>query len=497
MTSIKREALRPSGCNVSWANRERNQAACARTADATNFLRSRPAPPRKTIKLLPSAVYVGLGLATMLPMTQHVNRPRVVVIGAGFAGLNAAKALSGAPVQVTLVDRKNHHTFQPLLYQVALAVLSPAEIASPVRTVLRRAPNVEVILGEVTGFDLQKRLVRVEGLELPYDYLVVAAGATHAYFGHPEWEQFAPGLKTLEDAIEIRRRVLLAFETAERDVITQGSSPPLNFVVVGAGPTGVELAGAISDIAGRHLRKEFRAIDPRQARIILLEGGPRVLPSYPEDLSASAERQLKEMGVEVRTSAMVTNIEPGVVSVGKEKILASVILWGAGVAASSLGKMLGVPTDKAGRVVVEPDLTVPGHAEVFVAGDLASAQRKNGQPVPGVAPAAIQMGKFAARQIRRTLAGQPREQFEYLDKGSLATIGRSHAVADIGKLHISGYFAWLAWLFVHLLFLIGFRNRLFVMIEWAWAYFTYNHGARLITEPGEKGSADPPRAKTG
>jgi NADH dehydrogenase len=438
----------------------------------------------------------------MLPMTQHVTRPRVVVIGAGFAGLNAAKALANAPVDVIVVDRKNHHTFQPLLYQVALAVLSPAEIASPVRTVLRQAANTEVLLGEVTGFDLEKRLVRLDDLdlpdiELPYDYLIVAAGATHAYFGHPEWEEFAPGLKTLEDATEIRRRILMAFETAERELIAHRTPPPLNFVVVGAGPTGVELAGAISDIAGRHLTKEFRSIDPRKSRIILLEGGPRVLPTYPEDLSASAERQLKEMGVEVRTNAMVTNIEVGTVSVGKEKISASVILWGAGVSASPLGKMLGVPTDRAGRVVVQPDLTVPGHPEVFVVGDLASATRHNGQPVPGVAPAAIQMGKFAARQIKRSVEDKPRERFEYLDKGSLATIGRSRAVGQFGKIHISGYFAWLAWLFIHLLFLVGFRNRLFVMSEWAWAYLTYNHSARLITEPGERDRAEKPKAKAG
>lgn len=433
----------------------------------------------------------------MLPMTQHVTRPRVVVIGAGFAGLNAAKALARAPVDITVVDRKNHHTFQPLLYQVALAVLSPAEIASPVRTVLRRAANTEVLLGEVTGFDLHKRLVLLDDLDLPYDYLIVAAGATHAYFGHPEWEEFAPGLKTLEDATEIRRRILMAFETAEREVIAHRTAPPLNFVVVGAGPTGVELAGAISDIAGRHLTKEFRSIDPRQSRIILLEGGPRVLPTYPEDLSASAERQLKEMGVEVRTNAMVTNIEAGVVSVGKEKIPASVILWGAGVSASPLGRMLGVPVDKAGRVIVQPDLTVPGHPEVFVTGDLASAMRRNGQPVPGVAPAAIQMGKFAACQIKRSVAGKPSEKFEYLDKGSLATIGRSHAVADFGKFHISGYFAWLAWLFIHLLFLVGFRNRVFVMSEWAWAYLAYNHSARLITDPGEREPLERPKAKVG
>jgi NADH dehydrogenase len=437
-------------------------------------------------------------MATMLPMTQHVTRPRVVVIGAGFAGINAAKALAKAPVDVTVVDRKNHHTFQPLLYQVALAVLSPAEIASPVRTVLRRSHHTEVLLGEVSGFDLQKRLVRLDGLELPYDYLIVGAGATHAYFGHPEWEEFAPGLKTLEDAIEIRRRVLMAFETAEREVIAGRKCPPLTFVVVGGGPTGVELAGAIADIAGHHLKNEFRAIDPRQSKIILLEGGPRVLPVYPEDLSASAQRQLESMGVEVRTNAMVTSIEADSVSIGKEKIPAAVILWGAGVSASPLGKMLGVPTDRAGRVVVQPDLTVPGYPEVFVVGDLASAKRRNGQPVPGVAPAAIQMGKFVARQIKRTVEGQPREQFEYLDKGNLATIGRSHAIADFpGKIHISGYIAWLSWLFIHLFFLIGFRNRFFVMIEWAWAYITYNHGARLITGVDMREQVERPKIRAG
>jgi NADH dehydrogenase len=297
--------------------------------------------------------------------------------------------------------------------------------------------------------------------------------------------------------LEIRRRVLLAFETAEREVIAQRSCPPLNFVVIGAGPTGVELAGAISDISRRYMEDDFRAIDPTQARVILLEGGPRVLPAYPEDLSASAERQLKDMGVEVRTSAMVTNIERGMVSVGEENIPAAVILWGAGVAASSLGKMLGAPTDKAGRVIVQPDLSVPEYPEVFVAGDLVSATQKNGRPVPGVAPAAIQMGKFAARQIKRTAAGKPREEFKYLDKGNLATIGRSKAVADLGKLHFSGYFAWLAWLFIHLLFLIGFRNRMMVMVDWAWAYITYKHSARLITGDEAKEPAEKPKAKAG
>lgn len=433
----------------------------------------------------------------MLLMTQNPSEPRVVILGAGFAGINAAKALERAPVRVTVIDRKNHHTFQPLLYQVALAVLSPAEIASPIRTVLRRASNMEVVLGEVAGFDLDRRMVRMEGLELPYDYLVVASGATHAYFGHPEWEQYAPGLKTIEDAIEIRRRVLTAFETAEREAIASGSGPPVTFVVIGAGPTGVELAGAIADISKRYMERDFRAIDPAKARILLLEGGPRVLPAYPQDLSASAERQLTEMGVEVRTDAMVTNVEPGMVTVGKERIPASVILWGAGVSASPLGRMLGAPTDRAGRVLVESDLSIAGHPEVFVVGDLAAVKMEDGKMVPGVAPAAIQMGKFAARQIKRSVAAKPRETFRYLDKGTLATIGRSRAVADLGKLHFSGYFAWLAWLFIHLFFLIGFRNRFLVIAEWAWAYLTYNSGARLITGSAEYEPPDVPKAKAG
>ena len=407
----------------------------------------------------------------------------MVIIGGGFAGINAAKALAKAPVRVTVVDRKNHHTFQPLLYQVALAVLSPAEIASPIRAVLSKAENIQVLLGEVTGFDLENKKVRIGTLDLPYDYLIVAAGATHAYFGHPEWEQIAPGLKTLEDATEIRRRVLLAFETAEREGLTHGKHPPLNFVVIGAGPTGVELAGAISDISRHYMENDFRAIDPAAARILLLEGGPRVLLTFPEDLSASAEKQLRELGVEVRTRAMVTDLESGWVTVGTERIPASVILWGAGVAASALGRMLTSQTDRAGRVLVDSDLTVPGHPQVFVVGDLAAAKMGEGKFVPGVAPAAIQMGKFAARQIRRSLQGHAREPFHYRDKGTLATIGRSKAVADFGRIHISGYFAWLGWLFIHLLFLIGFRNRFMVMSEWAWDYITYNHSARLITDP--------------
>lgn len=421
-------------------------------------------------------------------MAQQETWPHVVIIGGGFAGINAAKALAGTPVRVTVVDRKNHHTFQPLLYQVALAVLSPAEIASPIRNIMRRARNVQVILGEVTGFDLEKRLVKIGSLDLAYDYLIVAAGATHAYFGHPEWEKIAPGLKTIEDALEIRRRVLLAFETAERDAITRGVHPSLNFVVIGAGPTGVELAGAIADISKRYMEHDFRAIDTTQANIILLEGGPRVLPAFPEDLSASAQRQLTQLGVNVRTNAMVTNVEPGCVTMGKEKLPASVIVWGAGVSASPLGSMLGAPTDRAGRVLVNPDLSVPEHPEVMVIGDLAAIMMKDGKLVPGLAPAAIQMGKFAARQIKRILQNKPREEFHYLDKGTLATIGRSKAVADLGRLHFSGLLAWLAWLFIHLLFLIGFRNRFMVMAEWAWDYITYNHSARLITDSSNEES---------
>jgi NADH dehydrogenase len=421
----------------------------------------------------------------MLPMAQRDNWPHVVIIGGGFAGLNAAKALARERLLITVVDRKNHHTFQPLLYQVALAVLSPAEIASPIRTILRRNGNVQVLLGEVTGFDLQKRLINLGDVSLGYDYLVIAAGAAHSYFGHPEWRKIAPGLKSIEDALEIRRRVLLAFETEERDAIIRGLHPELNFVIIGAGPTGVELAGAISEISRRYMEHDFRGIDPSKARIILLEGGSRVLPAFPEDLSLRAEEQLRDLGVEVRKNAMVTNVEPGCVTVGTQRISAAVILWAAGVAASPLGKMLEAPTDHSGRVLVQPDLSLPGHPEVLVAGDLAAVKMQNGRWVPGLAPAAMQMGRFAARQIVLSVGGRPREEFHYLDKGTLATIGRSKAVADLGKLHFSGYFAWLAWLFVHLLFLIGFRNRIMVMMDWAWAYITYNQSARLITDASE------------
>jgi NADH:ubiquinone reductase (H+-translocating) len=409
------------------------------------------------------------------------EKPRIVIIGAGFGGLEAAQRLAKLPVRVTVIDRKNHHTFQPLLYQVATAGISPAEIAAPVRWILRGRANVEVLMGEVVDFDLQRRVVKLADLNLPYDFLIVATGASHAYFGHDEWEPLAPGLKTIEDALEIRRRVFLAFELAERRAIGKEPPIPLNFVIVGAGPTGVELAGTLAEIARQALREEFLSIDPKRTRIILLEGGPRILPAYAPDLSASAVRQLEKLGVEVRASALVTKITPGEVWVGDERIPAAVVLWAAGVAASPLGEKLGAPIDRAGRVLVNDDLSLPQHREVFVIGDLASLKDKHGNPLPGVAPVALQEGHAVAKTIAGDLRNAPRKDFHYVDKGSLATIGRAAAIAQFGKLHISGYFAWLAWLFVHVFFLIGFRNRLIVMIQWAWSYLTYERGARLIT----------------
>jgi len=423
-----------------------------------------------------------------------------VIIGAGFGGLNAARALARAPVEITLIDRRNYHTFQPLLYQVATAGLSPGEIAAPVRSIFRSHKNVEVLMAEVTGFDLERRVVETPDAEIPYDYLIVAAGASHAYFGHDDWEPFAPGLKTIEDALEIRRRVLLAFELAERQAATGESANALNFVVVGAGPTGVELAGTLAEICRHALTHEFRSIDPARAHIVLVEGGPRVLPAYAEDLSQSAQEQLQRLGVEVRTSATVTGIEAGAVHLGETRLAAAVILWAAGVAASPLGKKLGAPVDRAGRVLVQPDLSLPGHREVFVLGDLAALKDEQGKMLPGVAPVAIQQGRFVAKLIREEIkeiknAGAPpfsrtlregggvdsRAPFHYWDKGSLATIGRAAAVGEFGKIHVSGFIAWLAWLFVHIFFLIGFRNRILVFIQWAWSYVTYERGARLIT----------------
>jgi NADH dehydrogenase len=414
---------------------------------------------------------------------------RVVIVGSGFGGLNAAKALAGANVKITVIDKKNHHTFQPLLYQVATAGLSPGEIAEPIRSILRKDKNIEVLMMEVTGFDLERKVVQTADQEVPYDSLIVAAGASHAYFGHDEWRTLAPGLKTIEDALEIRRRVLLAFELAERQAAAGEGVEPLNFVVVGAGPTGVELAGTLAEICQHSLAGDFRLIDPRRTRIHLLEGGPHVLPAYPEDLSRSALEQLERLGVEVQTSTMVTQIEPGAIYTGETRMKADIILWAAGVAASSLGKKLGVPVDRAGRVLVQPDLSVPGHPEVFVIGDLASLKDKTGKLLPGVAPVAILEGRYVAKLIRRETKARasengqlaPRKPFHYFDKGSLATIGRAAAIAQFGKVHISGFLAWLAWLFVHILFLIGFQNRVLVLTQWAWSYFTYERGARLIT----------------
>lgn len=416
--------------------------------------------------------------------------PQVVIIGGGFAGLYCARKLAAAPVRVTVVDRKNHHTFQPLLYQVASAVLSPGDIASPIRAILRGKDNVRVLLDEATGFDLERRQVRLRHQQLEYDYLVVAAGATHSYFGHPEWELLAPGLKTIEDALEIRRRILLAYELAERRTAAGEPPQPIQFVVIGAGATGVELAGALADIARHALKHDFRSIDPARTRILLLEGGPRVLPSYPEDLSRSAREQLERLGVEVRTNAKVTGIEPGRVRIGDELLPAAVTLWAAGVAASPLGRLLGAPTDRSGRVLVAPDLSLPGHPEVFCIGDLASINEPDGRPVPGVAPAAIQMGQTTAKNIARSQAGKPRRPFRYRDKGNLATIGRAAAVADFGRIRVGGVIAWLMWLFVHIFFLIGFRNRAVVMLEWAWAYFTHRRPTRLITGGSELPGAE-------
>jgi NADH dehydrogenase len=407
----------------------------------------------------------------------------VVIVGGGFGGLNAARKLAKNRVNITVLDRKNHHTFQPLLYQVATAGLSPGEIAAPIRGVLKRHGRTRVLLGEVVGFDLEHRVVKLrEGADVSFDYLVVAAGATHSYFNHPEWATLAPGLKTLEDATEIRRRVLLAFELAERQAAMAGKAEPLYFVIVGGGPTGVELAGTLAEIARKTIASDFDWINPRDTRILLIEGHPRVLPAYPEDLSRSAEHQLRALGVEVMTGAVVTSVEAGLVRVGDKVFPSSVTLWAAGVAASPLGKALGVETDKAGRVIVSPDLSVPGHPEVFVIGDLANFKdQKSGQSLPGVAPVAIQQGQHVAKNIVHSVRGETREEFHYWNKGTLATIGRGAAVGDLGRLHLSGFPAWLIWLFVHLMYLVGFRNRLLVLIEWGWSYFTYQRSARLIT----------------
>lgn len=408
--------------------------------------------------------------------------PQVIIVGGGFAGLAAAKRLRKVACEVTLVDRYNHHVFQPLLYQVATAGLSPGDIASPIRWILRHQPRLRVLLANVAHVDSAAKQVRLDGGDvLSYDYLIVAAGATHSYFGKDEWSAVAPGLKTLDDALAIRRRVLLAFEEAEREPNPVYQRRLLNFVLIGGGPTGVELAGALGEIARQALRSEFDAVDPAIARITLIEAGPSILPSFPESLRESARRALVRLGIEVRVGKPVTRVEEGAVWIGDERIEAHTILWAAGVAAAPLSRDLEPRLDRAGRVIVEADLSVPRHPGVFIAGDLASFSHQTGSPLPGVAQVAKQQGSHAAANIARLLAGQPTTAFHYFDPGNMATIGRNNAIADFGFLRVSGYPGWLLWLFVHVLFLIGFRNRLSVMIQWAAAYLTHQRSVRLIT----------------
>jgi NADH dehydrogenase len=413
-------------------------------------------------------------------------RPHVVIVGGGFVGLFAARALRWLPVRVTLVDRQNHHLFQMLLYQVATAGLSPGDIASPIRWILRRQRNVRVLLADARSVDTAARTLRCDFGDVEYDWLILGAGVTHSYFGRDEWQAYAPGLKTLDDALGIRAKVLLAFEQAERCPSPEERRRLLTFVIVGGGPTGVELAGALVEIARHALRREFRAINPGDASVLLLEGGPSVLPAFPETLRDRAARDLARLGVTVRTSAVVSRVEDGAVYVGEERIEAGTILWAAGVQASPLGRSLGVPLDRAGRVIVEPDLSIPGHPEVFVAGDLAAFLHDGGTPLPGVAAVAIQQGRHAVANIERDLENQPRARFQFHNPGNLATIGRAAAVADLGWVRFAGFPAWLFWLFVHILKLTGFRNRLVVFFQWAWAYVTYQRSVRLITGRGSR-----------
>jgi NADH:ubiquinone reductase (H+-translocating) len=409
-----------------------------------------------------------------------VEAPHVVIVGGGFGGLDAARAFKRAPVRVTLLDRHNHHVFQPLLYQVATAALSPGDIASPIRWILRHQKNVEVFLADVRSIDPERRLVLTDRDPVPYDYLIVATGAAHAYFGHPEWANRAPGLKTLDDALEMRRRVLLAFEAAERVEDPAEQRRLLTFVIVGGGPTGVELAGALAEIAHQTLRDDFRHIDPTSAHILLLEGGPSVLPTFPESLRRAAHLSLEKLGVEVRTGAVVTGVDEVGVTVGPERIAAETVLWAAGVAASPLGKSLGLPLDRAGRVATEQTLAVPGHPEIFIAGDLCAFQQ-DGRQLPGVAQVAKQQGHHAARNVLHSIRHEPLEPFRYRNFGNVATIGRGSAVVDLGLVRASGWFAWVFWLLLHIFWLIGFRNRFVVLSEWAWAYLTFQRRIRLIT----------------
>lgn len=416
----------------------------------------------------------------MISHPEGRGRPHVVIVGAGFGGLYAARALRRAPVDVTVIDRRNHHLFQPLLYQVATAALNPSDIAAPIRKILRRQKNTTVLLADTTQVDVERKKVGLTDGEIGYDYLILATGATDSYFGHEDWAPCAPGLKSIEDALEIRRRVLVAYEAAERTEDPERRSTWLQFVIVGAGPTGVELAGALAEISRRALARDFRNIDPTQARILLLEGLDRVLPTFPPQLSEKARRQLERLGVEVRVQKKVTGVDEEGVSLDDERIEAKTVLWTAGVAASPIAQSLGVPLDRAGRVQVMPDLTIPGRSDVFVIGDLAAFEQ-DGQLVPGVAPAAIQEARHAAGNITRAVKGKLYVPFRYRDKGMLAVIGRAAAVANLRHLKLSGFIAWLTWVIVHLYLLIGFRNRIIVMFEWAWAYFTYERGARLIT----------------
>ena len=429
----------------------------------------------------------------MIAMSQ--SSPHVVIVGGGFAGLDAARALRKAPVSVTLVDRRNHHVFQPLLYQVAAAALSPGDIASPIRWILRRQSNVRVLMADVTAVDPAGRaIVMDDGERLAYDYLILAPGATHSYFGRDDWAAHAKGLKTLDDALAMRRRMLLAFEEAEKEQDATRRRHLLTFVLIGGGPTGVELAGALAEIARHTLRHEFDRIDPESARIVLIEAGPSILPAFPASLRDSARRALRTLGVEVWENARVTEVEAEAVQVGNDRIPAHTILWSAGVAAAALGKTLGVPLDRVGRVAVEPDLSIPGHPEIFVAGDLATFTHQTGAPLPGVAQVAKQQGVHAARNIAARLAGRPTTQFRYRDPGNMATIGRASAIADFGWLRVSGFIGWLMWLFVHILFLIGFRSRLSVLLQWAASYLTYQRSVRLIT--GDRGADENGASRT-
>ena len=407
--------------------------------------------------------------------------PQVIIIGAGFGGLEAAKKLACKDVSLTVIDRTNYHLFQPLLYQVATAALSPADIAAPVRAILSKCKHVEVDLAEVESVDVKARKVRTKDRVFDYDYLILATGARHSYFGHDEWEKLAPGLKSLEDAVELRRRILLAFEFAEKTTDEAARKAAMTFVVIGGGPTGVEMAGAIAEISRYTLAKDFRHIDPSKARVILIEGAPRLLAAYPADLSESARKQLVELGVDVRTDARATDITESGVQLNGEFIPCHVKIWAAGNNASFVGKTLIAPVDRVGRVIVNDDLTIPGHSEVQVIGDLANFSHQTGEPLPGVSPVAMQQGRHAARNILRMIRGEKPKPFRYFDKGSMATIGRNKAVADLKFFHLSGFPAWLTWLFVHIIFLVGFRNRLLVLLQWAWAYLSFDKGARLIT----------------